>query len=413
MMKPSNHTGFPLRRLAAATALSLLIAASAHAAKKDARRLKAIEYEEYLTAAFKGKSPEYIARYFVHPNGFCANYAMVAMEREHGKQAVGLLTKLLKDENPIMRYSAVKVLGNILLPESARVSRRRKGAPPQGPVPPEVKQLTKLIEPMAYDKHPAVQQAVAETFSQIAFDNESIQHIALKMADSPDLTVRSMALKFGQQVIKDPNARVMIGATVSRHINIPRMWGYAHGLIAAHKDSKVCRQGLPALIHFQAHVANTRPVRGMFSDSPQKAALEALLAQWDAEVEKMPDAVAAICCAFVRLPYNGHPGWVISRKTSLDILHKMTPAAAPAIAAYVKKERLWLDRAGDLEVRQLGETSEGRKNMTTAIDYLEYAGQCIAAGKPITRECPLRTDPAYKPEMPELRLDNPEIRPMP
>lgn len=407
-----NH---PRTRLAApcvlATAALLATALPAVAGTKhDARKLRAENYAELLTAPFKGKPPEYIARYFVHPNGFMAEHAMIAMKRQHGEKAVGLLLKLLKDDNPIMRYSAVHCLADIMLPPAKRGGGRRRA---DEPAPPGAEKLGRIIEPMAYDKHPAVQQAVADAFSRMSADTASIRRIALKMADSPDLTVRNMALRFGQQVIRDPNTQVAIGATVSGHMNIPRMWGHAHQLIARNMGNQAGRAGLPALIHFQAHVANTRPVRGMFSDSPQKAALEAMLGMWDAEVEKMPDAVLAVCRSFVRLPHNGHPGWVESRKASFDILNKMTQAAAPKIAEYVKAERVWLSRADDAQLRPFCETSTGREQLTVALDYLEYAGQCIGAGKPIEKQCPLRLDPEYKPEMPDLRLDNPDLRPMP
>lgn len=380
--------------------LSLMLAASAQAGRRQGQEMQAEQYEELLTQAFKGKSPEYIAKYFVHPNGFCASYAMKAMKREHGKAAVGLLTRLLRDDNPTMRYSAVKVLGDILLPKPAKKSRKGK-APKQ--ITPEAEQLIELIEPLADDKSPAVQQAVAQLFFGIGVDNEAIRRIAIKMADSPDLSVRNMALDFGRRIIKDPETCVKIGMTVSRHMNIPHMWAVAHMLIAAHKDSDVCRQGIPALANYLLNVGNTLPVRGMFSDGPQKAALIVLDAQWDAEVEKMNDTVPAVCCAFVRLPHVVYPGWMAARKTSLDILKKMSPAAAPAIRDYVKKERQWLKRADGALLGRISTGKNARGSMSTAVDYLEYIAECKAGGKPVTKKCPIQLEDAG-PEIPKLEI---------
>ncbi len=382
-------------RLIAAVVLSLTLATAAHANRQDAKQMQAEQYEELLTMSFKGKSPEHIAKYFVQPNGFCAKYAMKAMKIEHGDKAVDLMVRLLKDKNPIMRYSAVNVLSDILLPPK---TNRRSKIPT--PMTPQAERFVKLIDPLIDDKSPAVQQAVADALFKVDADNEVVRRAALKMANSDDLTVRSMALKFGQSVIQHPDTQVKIGMAVSPHTNISSVWGHAHELISAHKDSDVCRQGIPTLANYLLNVGNTLPVRGMFSGDSQMAALATLDAQWDAKVEKMKGTIPAVCCVFVRVPY----GWMGARKASLAILKKMTPASADAIRAYAKKERQWLSNADQGLLVRIAEGSDPRAGMKTALDYLEYIADCVADGKPVTKECPIQLE-ATEPEIPEINLE--------
>lgn len=360
---------------------------------------------ELRTLPFRGKSPEYIAKFFVHPNGHAANAAMLAMQTEHGKQAIPLLTKLLKDDHPIMRFSAVQVLGDILMPKPEK--RRRSEEPSQ--VTPEIEQLVKLIEPLSNDMHPAVNQAVSQKFLELGVETPATRRMAIQMANSPDLNTRTKALEIGQRVISDPDTQVKIGMAVSVHVNIPAVWGRAHGLIAKHKDDSVCRQAIPTLAHFLRNVANTRPVRGMFSDSPQSAALQTLDAQWCDEVEKMKDTVPGVCCAFVRLPV----GWMESRKFSLDILKKMSPAAAPTIKAYVKSERQWLKEVNDILMIQLGgsDIAKTKADFNLAIDYLQYIAECLEADKPITKKCPIQIEEPklYEDKVPEVGEPNLEV----
>jgi len=351
------------------------------------------EYSELQTANFKGKPPEYIARFFSHPNGSVSNAAIQAMTEEYGEAAMPLLAKLVKDKHPFIRRGAVRVMTEIYLPKRKK-GEKKPDAPPE--VTPAMEKMLALVEPLTGDPHPVVSQAVAELNVELGVDTPATRKMALFMAGNSDKEVRRRAIEIGTKIIRDPETQVKIGMTVSGFPdNVARTWGYAHGMIAKHKKDPICRQAIPALAIYQLDVGNAQPVRGMFSDSPQSRALETIKAQWDGEVEKMPKVVPAICRTYVRVP----GGWMSTRSLALDILKMMSPSAAPAVRAAAEEEKKWLAAASDVELLLFG----NRETFAKAVDYLDYIAGCLESGDPITRKSPIaiEEEKLYEDKIPE------------
>jgi len=227
----------------------------------------------------------------------------------------------------------------------------------------------------------------------------------LRLAQSPDLALRSAALEMARGFIEDPDTDVKIGIYSSaRPKNVARSWGTAHGLIARYKDRAVSRQAIATLARFQRDTANTLPLRGMFSDGPQIQATAVLLAQWDADVQKMPGVVAAVCRTYVRAPYSLHPGWVTLRERAGKLVLSLDRDAVPAMRAAIAEERQWLAEisADDVLAATFGlKKAEDRKRCTDFIAYLEYLADTLEAGRPVTRQPP---GPPVEPKQYEDRV---------
>ncbi len=333
---------------------------------------------ELQSYGYKDMSPEQIARFFAHPNGYAGFYAIKAMAKR-GDAAVPLLDKMVTDTHPLVRQGALAALIDIRM--------QRLGDSPQDT--PEIRGLIAQMKDLVDD--PTLAGSIVKFIQHVKIDNDDVREIALRVAQNTEPDLRAAALGLGRSLIKDPDTVVKIGMYSSAAPkNMPRTWGHAHMLVARHKDDKVSRQAIPTVARFLRDTANTLPVRGMFSDGPQKSALAVINAQWDADVQNMPEVVPAICRTYVRAPYSKYPGWVTNREQVGELLLRLDRDAVTAIRATIAEEKQWLAEASGegLATNYELKTDEARKRCEGFIAYLEYLADTLAAGQPATQPPP-------------------------
>jgi hypothetical protein len=284
---------------------------------------------------FEGKTPEQIARFLAHPSGHPYAAAVKSLAAR-GEEALPLIKKLLGDSHPWIRGGAIDALGAMY------------GVDPQSKEPrvvtPELQRATDLVARLAADTHPAVQAALGSFVEGTRLETDQTAKIILVMAANPDPSVRFKTLRMGRYWLKNPETVMRLATIVSAapQGNTPNHWNWAHMLLERYKDDPRVRKSIPTMARFLRNEANSAPHRGFFSDGAQNRVLNILMAQWDAEVEAMPDVVPGICRCFVRVPYKDYPGWVKTRKLAADLLMRLTPMSAKAVRATIAEEKQWL-----------------------------------------------------------------------
>ena len=328
---------------------------------------------DYIAAtnalAFKGLSPEQIARFLAHFNGGPYGGAARAM-MSHGESISPLLMKLMGDENPWLRGAGVSLLGDIHRDPGGGKGTRQPDA--------KVTAAVAKVGPLVDDPHPAVQAALGSFVQKVRVESPATRRIVIKMAASDDAGVRYTAANMARLWLRDPETLIRIGTLVSGAPkgNTPRHWQFAHMAIARNKTDPRCRKAIPVMAAFLRNTANTVPIRGFFSDSAQHVALQVMAAQWDADVQAMPNVVAGVCCAYVRTstpPVKSYRGWHALRETAKGLLTKLTPAAAPALRVAIAEQKKWLATVDDARlalILQLG-PDDARRTVRERIAYLE------------------------------------------
>jgi hypothetical protein len=194
------------------------------------------------------------------------------------------------------------------------------------------------------------------------------------------------ALRMGRYWLRDKETVVAIGAAVSAAPvgNTPSHWNLGHMLVQRYKDDPASRRAIPAMAAYIRNKANTRPYRGFFSDGAQYRAMEVMDAQWDAEVEAIPDVVPGLSRAYVRVPHHKYKGWVRTRDYARKLLERCgTRASARAVRATVAEERKWLAGVDDAMLKVVTETKaeEARPNCRRFLSDLEAIAAEIEAGR--------------------------------
>jgi|GEM_PF-2508268 len=371
---------------------SLLFAATVPAVAYNGWKMDSEEEAAYQRTALKGKSPVELARLLAHPNGHAASYAIEELATR-GPETMPLLDKLIEDEHPMVRSRAL----------SARIQQTMAtmGVEGEAEDTPEMRRLISQMVPLVDD--PALGMIVASFLERVKIDNEDTRDIAIKLSQSSEVDTRRRALKIAL-FIDDSDTRVKIGMYSSLGPkNIPRAWGHAHQLIHRYKDEPISDQAIPAIVAFFKNRANTEPVRGMFSDTPQVLAIEILKAKWSAEIQQQPDVVEALCRTYVRcpMPLTDESGWGTLRITASELVTKLDTESVPMIRAAIELEKKWLAETPPLELASLfGGGAEPNKRFQQNIDYLTYVADTLEAGNPITRE------PANLPKPPEKQYQD-------
>jgi len=337
----------------------------------------------------EGKSPREIARFLAHFNGGPAGGAVAALEAalrkdsaDFDKSAGGrrsplplLIEELLGDSHPYIRAGALSVLGEIHKFTGDKGDTRE--------ATPELRRAMALAGRLIDDPHPEVQRALGGVISKLKVETPEAHRVALGLAAHPDPSVRFSALHMGRYWLKDKATVVRIGILVSKapEGNNPNHWNWAHMLVQRYKDDPIVREAIPVMAAFTRNKANTVPYRGFFSDGAQYRALEVMAAQWDKEVERMPNVVEALCRCYTRVPYHNYKGWVKTRQMAWDLLEKLGPASARAIRATAAEERKWLAGVDDAFLKVVTESrqkpDETREKCRGYIRQLEE----LAAGK--------------------------------
>ncbi len=318
--------------------------------------------------AFEGMSPDEIAPFLAHFNSgpyAAAVQAMVA----RGKSASPILLKLMADENAWLRGAAVQVLSEV----------HRFRGDPKAPrtASDELKLAMKQVGKLVDDAHPAVQAALGSFVENVRLETEETQRIVIKMADSNDPGVRHKAANMARLWLEDPETVIRVGMLVSQASdgNTPRNWQFAHMAIARHKDNPLCRKAIPVMAAFIRNTANTVPIRGFFSDSAQHVPLQVMKAQWDDEVEGMPNVIPALCSAYVRTstpPIKNYRGWHQLRETAKQLLERLSSKSAKRLQAAIEEQKQWLANVEDpvLAVTLQLNPKEARNAVTTRIHFL-------------------------------------------
>ena len=337
----------------------------------------------------EGKSPKEIARFLAHFNGGPAGGAVAALEAalrkdsaDFNKSAGGrrsplppLIEQLLGDSHPYIRAGALSVLGEIHKFTGGKGEVREATS--------ELRRAMALAAMLIDDPHPEVQRALGGFVSKLKVETPEAHRVALRLAAHPDPSVRFSALHMGRYWLKDKATVVRIGILVSKapEGNNPNHWNWAHMLLQRYKDDPIVREAIPVMAAFIRNKANTVPYRGFFSDGAQYRALEVMAAQWDGEVERMPNVVEALCRCYTRVPYHNYKGWVRTRQMAWDLLKKLGPASARAIRATAAEEKKWLANVDDAFLKVVTETrqnpDETREKCKGYIRQLEE----LAAGR--------------------------------
>ena len=321
------------------TAIISAIVTSALAATATAGWAPSVDYLVRRDMKFfEGKTPEQIARFLTHHNGIPCSAAVRSLAA-HGKEALPLLKKLLGDTNPWMRSGAINVLTE-MHKVADKPGRKEDDA---REITPELQDVLTSLTPLMEDDHPAVLGALGSFLSATRIDMPATRKLVLAMASSDDPSVRGRAVR-ASSWLKDANTVIDVCAAVSAapHGNSVGHYRNAHKIVHRYKDDPVCRRAIPAMAYFLRHEANTRPHRGFFTDGIQFRALEVFKAQWDAEIEAIPDVVPGIARCYVRVPINDYAGWVKTRALALGLLEKLSPKAAPALRKTIAEEKKWL-----------------------------------------------------------------------
>ena len=326
--------------------------------------------------AYEGMPPEKVARFLAHHNSFPYGAAVQTLA-QRGESVLPLLKKLLGDTNPWIRGGAVATLGEMYKVDDPKAPARQ--------ATPELEAALALMGKLAADNHPAVQAAMGAFIENTRLETPGTRKIILTMARSPDASVRSKVVMMGRGWLKDPETIVKIGMLVSAapEGNTPGIWSKAHLLIHKYKDQPLSRPAIPIMARYIRNKANTVPYRGFFSDGAQNRPLDVMLAHWDAEIEKLPDVVPAICRAYVRVPYKDYPGWVKTRDFAKELLDKLTPVSAPAIRATVAEEKKWIAEVSDQMLTTVteGKPPEARVKVAEFIGHLEQLAEKLEKQK--------------------------------
>jgi len=330
---------------------------------------------------FEGKTPVQIARFLGHPNGI-PYAAAVRSLAAHGDEALGLLKKLLSDTNPWIRAGAIDTLGEIY---KVKGDGSGKGNL-MGKMTPELKAVLDRLAPLVGDPHPAVQNAMGSFVEKTRLETAATRKIILTMAASDAPDVRMKTLRMARYWLKDPNTVVKLCTLVSAAPagNTPSHYNLAHMIIARYRKSPVCRQAIGAMAAFLRNKANTVPFRGFFSDGAQLRALEVMQAQWDDEVEAMPDVVPGIARCYVRVPIHPYPGWVKTRSLALKLLEGLKPSSVEVLRAAIAREKKWLATAANPQILAVSErkSPESKPVLAKNIKTLEeLADELEAKGK--------------------------------
>ncbi|NQT89599.1 hypothetical protein HQ560_22710 [bacterium] len=325
---------------------------------------------EYITQRhmkfFEGKTPEQIARFLAHPNGHPYGAAVRSLAA-HGEKALPLIEKLLGDSHPWIRGGAVAALGAMYAVDPDSKEART--------VTPELQRAADRVARLATDTHPAVQAALGSFMADTRLETDQTAKIIFIMAANPDPAVRFKTLHMARYWLKNPETMMKLSTIVSgiSEGSTPNHWNWAHMILERYKDDARVRKAIPVMAAFLRNEANSAPHRGFFSDGAQNRALGIMKAQWDAEVERMPDVVAGVCRSFVRVPYKNYPGWVKTRKLAADLLMRLTPVSAKAVRATIAEEKKWLKEAEDPVFKRTVECDleKGRAHVQRSIQALE------------------------------------------
>lgn len=310
---------------------------------------------------FKGKSPEEIARYLVHPYSAAAGGAAQALA-DHGKKALPLIERLLKDSHPGVRLGALKALAHMYAED-----KTKSGESEERELTPELARVLATVASMTDDPNEWVKGALGGVVKAVGIQNEHTHKVVLRMAASPDPGIRASALNMGRHWIKDPKVVVRIGTTVSAapEGNTPRHWDLAHYILQQHKPH--ARESIPTIARFLNREAHRQ--RGMFSDGAHFRGLDIIEHHWDKSVERTPELVKGLCRCYVRVPYCDYPGWVRTREQVRRLLDKLSPESAPAIRKAVAAERQWLEKSSEASLKRATETA-AEKARGTYVKFL-------------------------------------------
>ncbi|MHC4503377.1 MAG: DUF6288 domain-containing protein, partial [Planctomycetota bacterium] len=326
----------------------------------------------------EGKSPREIARFLAHFNGGPAGGAVAALTaygKKDASRVADLIETLLGDSHPYIRAGALSVLGEMHKFTGGKGDTRE--------ATPELRRAMTLAGRLIDDPHPEVQRALGGVVSKLKVETPDAHRVALRLAAHPDPSVRFSALHMGRYWLKDKATVVRIGILVSKapEGNNPNHWNWAHMLLQRYKDDPIVREAIPVMAAFIRNKANTVPYRGFFSDGAQNRALDVMAAQWDKEVERMPNVVEALCRCYTRVPYHNYKGWVKTRQMAWDLLKKLGPASTKAIRATAAEEKAWLANVDDAFLKVVTETrqkpDETREKCRGYIRQLEE----LAAGR--------------------------------
>jgi hypothetical protein len=312
----------------------------------------------------RGKKPEVIARFLVHPYPMAAAGAARALA-EHRGEAVALVGKLLGDRHAGMRAGAVNVLAEMIadLNEGKTGSKRKASEPLK--IPPALARVLDLATKLVDDPSPAVQRAMGNLAGTLG-DHPVTHKVALSMAASKDASVRYAALRLAGRT--PPEVRVKIGMTVSamHKGNSARLWSLAHKVISGAID-----QAKPAMGVIARFLEDQAPMlRGMFADGAMASALKVV--EPHAAAPESLVTVAGLCKCYVTIPDGKHGAWTSIEEQLYLILKKMGPAAAGPIRKAVVSLKKFSVSVDDRELRRF-QTS--RQGMANRIEKLQELGR--------------------------------------
>jgi hypothetical protein len=248
----------------------------------------------------------------------------------------------------------------------------------------EVEENLAAIRGILNDSHPEVRRAMVGYLNTIQKETPETRLIVRSIATHEDPSVRVQAIDMCNKWIKDPEtcidvARLIISA---RPGGVPSDWDTANALALRFQKEAISRKVIPAMAEFLRYEADTKPYRGFFSDGAHSRAMELMKAQWDAEIEAIPDLVPGLCRSYVRVPSHNYKGWVRTRDLAWELLNRCGKSSVKAIRETVAEEKQWLATVADVKLKETTERPvvEARPKVEEFIRNLEELANKLDKG---------------------------------
>ena len=254
-----------------------------------------------------------------------------------------------------------------------------------------------MLQPLANDPHPAVQRALIGIINKAEIENATTKAMAVDAATNDDPFVKGGAMQAARKWISDANTQVIIATDIMKAGKFvdPHVLSKASVFLLSHKE--LARKSVPAFIRYMNEEAHL--CRGFFTNGPPDRGLQIFNYYFQKEpgFEKTPGLVGAIAKSLTRTPYNTYGGWIKIRKMSMDLLLKLSPAMADAVAKAAQEEKAWLATEDPELIEKatvLSKPEVQNKLVGESIQYLEDVAAWLKAGKPKDATPKLAFDPA-------------------
>ncbi len=319
------------------------------------------ECAKLQTPFYKGKSVKEVARFFPHPNGFMANFAIQELINR-GESVVPEVTELLQDSHPLVKSGALSVLKGLYACQERGKGVRQEATP-------KMRAVLKSVMPLLEDNDKDVSAAVMKLAESFKAECPELHEIILKNAAYDDQSVRNWAISLAGSFLEDEKVKVKTAVIfLEKKNNLNRAVGRAQSILVKHADEAI--HAIPVAGRFLEEEAI--PMQGMF------ASIEGFYQFLDHHAKDPATTKVAptVCKVYTR------KGWANAAARQLFV--NMGPTAVPIIKAHITSEKEYLKTAPDSDFRSIKMPHATRESLATRIAELEHVAECVAADKEFT-----------------------------